>query len=269
MVILLFKKKRVCFSLIELFVVISILATMLTLLLPSLKNVMNGADTALCQTRLKALGRSYSFYGEDHNEMIAYGRSFHWSNMLPEDYSVDPPMKIMATEGYIEGDRELGLTDTWEFNDAFHQQVQCPSNMAEVEVDKWRGYGSNMDNFYNFTNHRVWHKDDYVMKDAFTNIKMTVPYSTEIETEYFYWSLNAIPNPSLMFFSGDSMNKSLKMTTSIKTGSKDNMVGVYHDDASNLLMADGHVLWDIPHEIYEGIRLRTFGALDGTVLQLP
>lgn len=61
------------FTLIELLVVIAIIALLLSIMLPVLSKVKNGARTMICQSRLKQWGLILTMYADDHNAFLLKG----------------------------------------------------------------------------------------------------------------------------------------------------------------------------------------------------
>lgn len=76
------------FTLIELLVVISIIAILMTLLLPSLKNAKDVSKRASCANNLKQYGTALALYADDFNDYwpvrygIPYGEGAFWSTEL-------------------------------------------------------------------------------------------------------------------------------------------------------------------------------------------
>ena len=108
------KRKRNGFTLIELLVVISIIALLMSILIPALARVRKQAKAVMCQSNLKQWGIIWSMYTGDHDGYFpprggnptipASGKEGYW---------------ILALKGYLaEGDYSLWLcpmaTKTWE-----------------------------------------------------------------------------------------------------------------------------------------------------------
>ena len=73
------KKQRMAFTLVELLVVISIMALLLSILLPSLNQAREQAKRVVCKSNLRNLGLAATMYAEDN------------SNLLPETRWDAPP----------------------------------------------------------------------------------------------------------------------------------------------------------------------------------
>ena len=65
-----FKAKQKAFTLIELLVVISIIAMLVSLLLPSLQQARNAARDAICMSNLRQMGIASAIYTEDYNQWV-------------------------------------------------------------------------------------------------------------------------------------------------------------------------------------------------------
>ena len=60
------------FTLIELLVVISIIALLIAMLLPALKNARLRSQAVVCSAHLKQIGLAYHMYANDHNDSLPY-----------------------------------------------------------------------------------------------------------------------------------------------------------------------------------------------------
>ncbi len=68
---------RRAFTLIEILVVISIIAIVIALLLPSLSASREKSKSVLCLTRLRALGHGWHMYADDNNDVAVPGRMYN------------------------------------------------------------------------------------------------------------------------------------------------------------------------------------------------
>ena len=66
--------KRKGFTLIELLVVISIIAVLLSLLMPALRQAREQARAAVCMTRLKAIERASALWSVDHDDWVLHAK---------------------------------------------------------------------------------------------------------------------------------------------------------------------------------------------------
>ena len=76
------------FTLIELLVVISIIALLLSILLPSLNNARRQARLAVCKTNLRQIGQAILIYASEHKDLLP-----------PGDYFIGHDIWQTATEG--------------------------------------------------------------------------------------------------------------------------------------------------------------------------
>ncbi len=91
-------KKQSGFTLVELLVVVTIIALLLSILLPALGKAKHAANSVVCQTQLRGIGGMYKLYATDYDDGICplidaniYGISVHWSKLLT-DYGLDDLM---------------------------------------------------------------------------------------------------------------------------------------------------------------------------------
>lgn len=133
------------FTLIELLVVISILAVLISILLPALAGARESSRNALCLTRLRGLGVGLQLYMNDGDDLLPYLEPIHDENNNDEsllsvlaDY-VDVPTPVRDEEvSPVTGD------PYWQVNDAF----RCPSDRAgAIDTDDdpeplWRQVGT-------------------------------------------------------------------------------------------------------------------------------
>lgn len=75
------------FTLIELLVVISIIALLLSILVPSLNRVKNQAKSVVCQGRLKQWGLAWSMYLEENDRHFPHYLGYSWMKKLKNYYA--------------------------------------------------------------------------------------------------------------------------------------------------------------------------------------
>ncbi len=80
-------RAKKAFSLIELLVVISIIALLLSILVPALNRVKDQARTVVCQSRLKNWGLAWSMYLDDNDRHFPGYLGYTWMKKLKEYYA--------------------------------------------------------------------------------------------------------------------------------------------------------------------------------------
>ncbi|MBN2128080.1 MAG: prepilin-type N-terminal cleavage/methylation domain-containing protein [Sedimentisphaerales bacterium] len=115
------------FTLIELIVVISIVAMLLALSLPTLRNARAQAKSTLCQTHLRQLLLEFQQYTQSENGFLPYGFDFARRPAPPAGYAgdptVDPPMSWWWFD-YLEAVCRSSLRDS--------EIVKCPSKHLDA-----------------------------------------------------------------------------------------------------------------------------------------
>ena len=93
------------FSLIELLVVISIIALLLSILVPSLNRVKNQAKAVVCQGRQKQWGLAWAMYLDENNRHFPHFLGYAWMNKLREYYADNERLLYcpMTSRTYTEG----------------------------------------------------------------------------------------------------------------------------------------------------------------------
>jgi prepilin-type N-terminal cleavage/methylation domain-containing protein/prepilin-type processing-associated H-X9-DG protein len=141
------------FTLIELLVVISIIALLLSILMPSLRKVKQSAQALVCTTNLKQIGLAYNMYVDENNGKVLpqADDNTRLNYLLPEVYKtmwcfklypyLDLPDKVDVDK--IESTRELSV---------FH----CPSDRRKFSATGdpvWQhSYGTNYGSLFRYTN---------------------------------------------------------------------------------------------------------------------
>ena len=69
-------KRRTAFTLIELLVVISIIALLLSILLPALKVAKDKAKDIVCLNNLKQMGIAFKMYAQENNDLVPRGNDY-------------------------------------------------------------------------------------------------------------------------------------------------------------------------------------------------
>ena len=142
-------KTKKGFTLIELLVVISIIALLLSILMPSLQKVKEQARSAVCKSNLKQWGLCFSMYLVENNEKFAigYGGSyeswFGWIEKMEPYYEDEDLFTCPSAKKY-------DLANSWiasgiegkngKTNDAWWYK---PASMPDADPDYVGSYGMN------------------------------------------------------------------------------------------------------------------------------
>ena len=96
-----FGRRKNAFTLIELLVVISIIALLMSILMPTLNQVKNQAKTVMCQGRLREWGLLFKLYTDDYqgnfNPGWDAGETGLWMNALRPYYRDNWDMLLCPT----------------------------------------------------------------------------------------------------------------------------------------------------------------------------
>ena len=97
-------KRRHGFTLIELLVVVSIIALLVSILLPSLQKAREAAKTVVCKAQMRQIGFAFVYYGDDNNDMACPSVGPDESNVVDRYWYVKFARYVsneMATEGKL------------------------------------------------------------------------------------------------------------------------------------------------------------------------
>lgn len=101
--------KRRGFTLVELLVVVSVIALLIAILLPSLRSARDSSKRLLCQTHLRQLASAWHFYLDDYDGHFLEGQNTHlnYGGMQGETsyYQVTKPLNRYLGYGPITEDR--------------------------------------------------------------------------------------------------------------------------------------------------------------------
>ena len=98
--------KKFGFTLIELLVVISIIALLLTILLPSLKKARELAKIVVCGSQERQLGLGYTLYAEDWDGAFTVSRNKGYVIMIYSSGGYSGAAKVWE-QGYLSSDESL------------------------------------------------------------------------------------------------------------------------------------------------------------------
>lgn len=114
---------RACgFTLVELLVVMGLIATLISLLLPAVSRVRNAANGTACMSNLRQMGQAWTLYTSEHKGNLM---PFIWSTPMTPD---------VAWGGYWPGVLE-------QYN-VGGSVLFCPSASEPTDVPQRRGYGT-------------------------------------------------------------------------------------------------------------------------------
>ena len=223
------KAKR-AFTLVELLVVISIIALLVSILLPALNRARESAKTVVCRTNLYQMKLATEMYLIDNNDsMVCEDR--YWDTPASNRHSYPWYMSLMP---YI-GD---GRPDSGEIlsKRGGIQIFQCPAQKDEFSPDN-NGilYGINVINSTILTQtteyvvKRTKVRQPYLRMYIADSLDRSIPIDPEIASIYM---LNVHPTFTAKLQSGRISGYSVDMPVSNR-----------HNGGSNVLFVDGHIEW--------------------------
>ncbi len=138
------KMKRKAFTLIELLVVVSIIALLISILLPGLNKAREAAYRIKCLTNMRALTQSWRIYAHDNDENLVFScqrasaqetdesgtPTSEYSWLGNSDYIVAPPANV--TEDWLI-ERVIEAGKMWKYCPSV-ENYRCPSSKEFGEV---------------------------------------------------------------------------------------------------------------------------------------
>ena len=116
-------EKQKAFTLIELLVVISIIALLLSILMPSLQKAKELASASVCLNNQKSLTVAYRMYADDTNDKvpsIAFGYEGGWVDVPQDNAGTSVNTEIATLENRINAIEEGSLYPYIESHKAYH-----------------------------------------------------------------------------------------------------------------------------------------------------
>jgi len=217
-------KGKKAFTLIELLVVIAIIAILASILFPVFAKARDKARQTSCQSNLKQLGQAFIMYIQD------------WDEAYPQN-RVLRPGQTGNTDCFVTGNEYVLWPDFIFPYIKSYAVFICPSNQrAIVPTYKPAGLGSNNRMSYG-VNHNVVTKCDVSMLSPVYETDITSPAQTVLAGEVAEANELWNPLPSGWQQPGGTYADYIGPQGNSKHASG------RHGGGSNLLFADGHVLW--------------------------
>ena len=208
------------FTLIELLVVISIISLLISILLPALGNARASSRTIMCQSNMRQIGQGFIMYADTYEGQLPFmwqGAGITWGTL------VDDIMGICRKNSFVSDRSQLKI---W----------NCPENLIQDSVcQEWGRYTTRQgekDTSYsgNGYNGRTSYDNQY-LGSKIDQIKSPSQLASAFEASYYRY-LATQDSPS---------NKSLYNARNP------------HNEKSNILFADSHVVTDRPRGLYAGV----------------
>ena len=190
------------FTLVELLVVVSIIALLISILLPSLQGARNQSRDAVCMSNLHQFGVMIQYYLSDHSDRLPYILGTNTGSGQPNNAPYHQYYQILHNVPYYKGGLELYVCPR--ANSAKRVNLRWgASPAANGSPGSTRGYlqGTGLDAISYYTALRT---NSYfrqrVRQGTWADISLTGPPTVpEITTEYWYndWSSGAGDIPGI------------------------------------------------------------------------
>src|SRR5205809_4683999 len=163
--------KRRAFTLIELLVVISIIALLISILLPSLSGARRTGQRVACLADLRTIGQGVSIYGQDNEDWFPgtpggsgaylFGAPFAWGPAV-QRFDFIGPLAHLWGNGWIEP--SLGDPQGWAERVktiTSEKPSLCPSNNFLAPWNMGPNIGAIRMNSYNTTRYMMWQRQPF------------------------------------------------------------------------------------------------------------
>jgi prepilin-type N-terminal cleavage/methylation domain-containing protein/prepilin-type processing-associated H-X9-DG protein len=221
------------FTLIELLVVVSIIALLISILLPSLRKAREQSRTVVCMSNLKQVGNAFAFYGDEYRQQPPPNR--RPPGTRPEFRDSDWWYYSHMVPRYIPPDKRSGT------NAAFGGVFRCPSDPVAGRAYAMNIFASN------YAKPKPFYTD-YDRGEPFNPyaVKSAYQYLLVGEGHAIYRDGNGSSLYGTRYIFGEFgrsiYEKFLKWTENVDRGPFDGYVDFKkHRDAANFLFCDLHV----------------------------
>ncbi|HEX7008594.1 MAG TPA: DUF1559 domain-containing protein [Phycisphaeraceae bacterium] len=193
---------RKAFTLIELLVVISIIALLISILLPALRSAREAAQSVQCMSNMRQIGLGLEMYTSDHDGAFPNygGNPLPWFTYLFE-YTGGAPGPYQTTPV----NSNFGI---W----------HCPSEELVGDAERWKNvesYGGNL------------HLADFGV--------------SSVNRQYYYWNIRSVPQASNRIAAMDAVTEGIGPSINRWHPLLEiSYLGWRHTDAANILYLDGH-----------------------------
>ncbi|MFI4911871.1 MAG: prepilin-type N-terminal cleavage/methylation domain-containing protein [Sedimentisphaeraceae bacterium JB056] len=247
-------KKSEAFTLIELLVVISIIAILMSIMMPALSKAREQAQSVVCKTRQRDLGQMFMLYATDYDNQVVPTVKLE-GEQLNDSYSRWP----CRLGPYYDTDKKKTSQTAEEYASIIHTLpiLRCPSQEkyrkkyeVGTEISGWRGtFGMNPffrgigENENPDTYRKMnWRKFDQIMRPQ------GLPFLAELSGDTAEWVPSAIRSSSFGGLMLDFGGPHFSAYDKAGWGKGPSDISAYrangpapnHGKKSNYLFADGH-----------------------------
>lgn len=240
--------KKSFFTLLELLIVVSIIATLAAMLLPALNNAREKARAAECGNNLQQIGHAFQFYVNDYNDNLPLGKTFgsvveywNWYNSKAAEHASATALENAAANSAVHGKGKLKpylksttMVETYYgvVTEDYRDPLSCPSQTPVSGVSIYT-YGYN-----------------YIIADS--GVSTVAPYSV---TKQIFRRLSAFRQPTQTCLIADGISTAASYT-SPDSQSDNYPVGYRHGSGSSFFKSSANVIFTDGH-----LERRKFGTI--------